>query len=279
MNDLVSIVIPFHNGEEFFEEAIASVRSQTHGRWEVLLVDDGSTDSSSDRAMALARQWPEAFTYLEHPGHAKRGAAASRNAGMRASRGEFIAFLDIDDIWLPPKLEKQLAVLSANPDVDLVYGPLHFWYGWTGRSADIDQDFTASVFAPSDTLIEPPLALLRQIETSNGLPGTCSFLMRRAVFEGGIAHEEEFGMYEDEIFFSKIALRHRMYFMRESLDRYRQHGNSVCARAILSGEYVPGKPNPARRKYLEWLSRYVAADSHESVLRNAIDKQLSAYLT
>jgi hypothetical protein len=196
---------------------------------------------------------------------------------MRASRGEFIAFLDVDDIWLPLKLEKQLAILSANPDVDLVYGPLHFWYGWTGRSADIDQDFMASVYSATETLIEPPLALLRQIETSNGLPGTCSFLMRRSVIDGGITHEEDFGMYEDEIFFSQIALSRRMYFMPECLDRYRQHSGSVCARAALTGEYVPGKPNPARLKYLQWLNRHVAGDRNEANLREAIDKQLSAY--
>ena len=278
MDDLVSVVIPFLNGERFFDEAIESVMQQTYPNWEVLLVDDGSTDASTAKALRLAETDPARFRYFAHPDHRNRGVAASRNLAMRNARGQFITFLDIDDVWFPTKLEKQADILKRHPEVVMVHGPLYFWYGWTGRAEDKAEEFMSAVYARADVVIEPPAALERQVRTSDGLPGTCSFLMRRRVIDDGIWHDEEFRMYEDEIFFSKIALRYPMYFMRECLDRYRQHSGSASAHAIRDGTYVMGKPNPSRQRYLLWLKQYLGqSGTGNPHLVSLIEDELAVY--
>src|SRR5438128_2284668 len=110
MNDdpLVSTVMIFLNAERFMQEALDSVFAQTWERWELLLVDDGSTDDSREIAKRSAAEHPAKVRYLEHPGHENRGMSASRNLGIRHARGAFVAFLDADDVWLPAKLAEQI---------------------------------------------------------------------------------------------------------------------------------------------------------------------------
>src|SRR5688572_9625007 len=96
---LVSAITIVLNGEKYIEVAIASVRAQTYDRWELLLVDDGSTDSSTQISKEYTKRYPEKIRYLEHDGHANRGMSASRNLGVAHARGQFVAFLDSDDVW------------------------------------------------------------------------------------------------------------------------------------------------------------------------------------
>ena len=112
---LVSVIIIFLNAERFLEEAIESVLSQTFANWELLLVDDGSTDGSTEIARSYSENESGKVGYLEHDRHENRGMSASRNLGIRYSKGKHIAFLDSDDVWLPHKLERQVAVLQCPP--------------------------------------------------------------------------------------------------------------------------------------------------------------------
>src|SRR5919107_1887161 len=105
---LVSTVVAFLNGERFIEEAIESVLAQTYDNWELLLVDDGSTDGSTRIALQCAEQYPAKVRYLEHLGHQNCGMSASRNLGVSRAKGQYIAFLDADDVWLPHKLQQQV---------------------------------------------------------------------------------------------------------------------------------------------------------------------------
>src|SRR6266542_3309857 len=98
---LVSVVVPFWNASAFLEEAIASVFAQTFQSWELLLIDDGSSDGSTEIAKRYAERFPGRVRYFEHERHANRGVAASRNLGVRHAKGPYIAFLDADDVWLP----------------------------------------------------------------------------------------------------------------------------------------------------------------------------------
>src|SRR5918997_3094056 len=137
---LVSSVMIFLNAEKFIEEAIESVFAQTHDNWELLLVDDGSSDDSSQIALRYAERHPEKVRYLEHPGHRNRGMSASRNLGIRHAKGEYIALLDSDDVWLPHKLQQQVAILDAAPEAGMVYGLSQYWHSWTGKPQDIQRD-------------------------------------------------------------------------------------------------------------------------------------------
>src|SRR5512133_2948096 len=89
---LVSIVMPFFNAERFMDEAVASVFSQTHHRWELLLINDGSTDASPEIARRYAAEHPSKVQYLEHPGHEHHGTATTRNLGLAHAKGAYFAF-------------------------------------------------------------------------------------------------------------------------------------------------------------------------------------------
>lgn len=120
---LVSVVIPVYNAERYLEEAISSVLAQSNVRTEIILVDDGSTDGSA--AVAL-RHCPPAKYFAQSNG----GPAAALNTGASHATGDYLAFLSADDIWLPQKLEWQLAALSDDPECEMVFGHMqHFYSG------------------------------------------------------------------------------------------------------------------------------------------------------
>lgn len=107
---LVSVIIPTYNRPEFTQVAIASVLGQTFQDWEVIVVDDGSEPEN--------RQQDSRIKYHSRP---HRGVSAARNFGVSVSSGEYIAFLDSDDLWLLKKLEKQLTFLKKNPEYKICY--------------------------------------------------------------------------------------------------------------------------------------------------------------
>ena len=108
----VSIVTPFLDAGPFLDAAIESVLEQTLEAWELLLVDDGSTDESTATARRWAALLPDKVKYLSHPDRQNRGASASRNLGIHHAVGEYLAFLDADDVYLPHKLTEQVAILD-----------------------------------------------------------------------------------------------------------------------------------------------------------------------
>ena len=113
-NPLVSVIVPVYNGEEYLGEAIESIISQTYNPLEIIIVDDGSTDSSRD----IILSFPQIkYIYQENAGH-----AAARNRGIKASEGEYIAFLDADDFWVPEKISRQVSEFKADPKLNIVTG-------------------------------------------------------------------------------------------------------------------------------------------------------------
>ena len=113
MEPIVSVIIPTYNRYNFIKEALNSVFSQTYKKLEVIVVDDGSTDETEK----ITGEFPE-IIYLSHKKN--MGVAAARNTGIKASSGEFITFLDSDDLWLPEKIEKQVDFFKKNPDYPVV---------------------------------------------------------------------------------------------------------------------------------------------------------------
>jgi len=115
-NPLVSVVIPVFNGAPFVPKAVDSVRNQTVGDVEIVAVDDGSTDGSQDVLSALEKT--HAIRWFQE---AHGGPARSRNQGIAAARGQYVALLDCDDVWLPDKLERQLDVMRRHSHIGLVH--------------------------------------------------------------------------------------------------------------------------------------------------------------
>ena len=106
---LVSIVVPVYNAEKFLKDTIKTVTNQTYENWELLLVDDCSTDKSVKIIMEYQQKDKRIKLFLNSK---NSGAAISRNKGIEESRGRYIAFLDADDLWEPKKLEKQVAFMQ-----------------------------------------------------------------------------------------------------------------------------------------------------------------------
>jgi glycosyltransferase involved in cell wall biosynthesis len=114
MPDLVSVIIPAYNAAAYLAQAVASARNQDYAPLEIIVVDDGSTDTTPQVAQSL----PD-IHYLHQ---ANAGPAAARNAGIQTAHGEILAFLDADDRWAQGKLTAQLQVLRDHPDIHLVAG-------------------------------------------------------------------------------------------------------------------------------------------------------------
>lgn len=108
---LVSIIMPSYNAQSFITEAIQSVQSQTYQGWELLITDDCSTDSTCEIVESIAAQ-DSRITLLRLQKNS--GAAVARNNSLSKAKGRYIAFLDSDDLWLPNKLERQLAFMQEN---------------------------------------------------------------------------------------------------------------------------------------------------------------------
>ena len=106
---MISIITPLFNTEIFIQSTIESVLSQTYQKWEMIIIDDGSTDGSVDIVRPFAKK-DERINLICLPGN--NGSAHARNEGIKNARGRYIAFLDSDDIWLPKKLEKQLRFMD-----------------------------------------------------------------------------------------------------------------------------------------------------------------------
>ncbi len=110
-NPLVSVILPVHNGARYVAEAIQSVLDQEYQPLECIVVDDGSTDASAD----IVARYP-----VQYIRQVQRGPGAARNAGVQASRGALLAFLDQDDQWAPDKLSAQVDALRSNPGTGYV---------------------------------------------------------------------------------------------------------------------------------------------------------------
>jgi glycosyltransferase involved in cell wall biosynthesis len=254
----VSVITIFLNTEKYIEAAIASILAQTYDDWELLLVDDGSSDRSTEIAQRYAHQYPGKIRYLQHEGHQNRGMSASRNLGVRHAQGELIAFLDSDDCWLPQKLERQAAILHAQPETAMVCGPNQLWYSWTGHPDDQGRDYIHSLGSgvEPNRLYSPPALAALIWRNQARTPGTCSVLLRRQVFEALGGFEESFrGMYEDRVFFNKVYLHFPVYVLAECFDLYRAHSESCCA--VANQTYHPFKPEPAYLKFLDWMADYL----------------------
>jgi hypothetical protein len=150
----VSVVIPTFNSARYLREAIRSVLEQTHRVLELIVVDDGSTDTS----VATASRFGAPVRVLRR---AHAGIGASRNVGIAEAQGEFVALLDADDVWEPSKLARQLALFEAEPDLDIVFGGVEQFV-----SPELQDMKLHERQGPSPTGRASPIASVRSGKTS-----------------------------------------------------------------------------------------------------------------
>ncbi len=142
---LISCIVPVFNGERYLKEALDSIRAQTYRPLEIIVADDGSTDGTA----AIVAGYGEEVRYLWQT---NAGPAAARNLGLRAVQGEFVAFLDADDLWHPEKLARQMARFEARAELDMCFTHArNFWVPELSEEAARYKDHRRSQAVPGYT--------------------------------------------------------------------------------------------------------------------------------
>ena len=204
---LVTVVIPLYNGERFIAETIRSVLAQTMRDLEVVVVDDGSTD----RGAEIVRSFGEPVRYLFQE---NAGVAAARNAGIAAARGEYIAFLDADDVWVPEKLERQLAELRRDPRLGAVGCGL----------AVVDENLRLIREQIPSTAEYEHLVLMRD---DAGLTSGSRILVRADLLRELGGFDTKMSTSADWDLALRVLARAPVSVVREPLVLYRQHGGNM----------------------------------------------------
>lgn len=230
------------NADLYLSEAIESILQQKTSRtWELLFVDDGSTDGSLEIALEYARQFPASIHVLRHPGGVNRGISASRNLAMRHARGALLAFLDSDDVWLSHHLESQAELLDNLPAIAMVYAGAERWVHFaepfneaSSRKATWGSNYLPPLVPEGQFTGLLPCGELLQwfCADESFVPCICTVLVRTDVARavGGFC-DAFHGLYDDQAFHAKIVLKHDVYANDLCVARYRQHAESCCGRS------------------------------------------------
>jgi glycosyltransferase involved in cell wall biosynthesis len=277
---LVSCIIIFLDEERYLREAVESVIAQSYPHWELLLVDDGSSDGSAEIAERYARESGGRIRHLTHPGRENRGMSASRNLGISQARGEFVAFLDGDDAWLADKLERQVALFAEHAEAQMVCGATTYWHEWQQGGADrlvrtgdiLSGEGAGASLLQQDRLYRPPELMIQLYPLGRGVtPSMSGVIVRRSLFDTIGGFEERFrGLFEDQVFRAKVFLTAPVYVSGGFFDRYRQHDES-CWQSTRSSPAA----RDARRQYLTWLAQYLdRIDCRDSAVRSGLRRHL-----
>jgi len=211
----VSVVVPTYDSARFLGKAIQSVLDQTFQDWELIVVDDGSTDNTRD-VMAAFQDPRIRYVHQEN-----RGAPAALNAGIRLARGAYVAFLGADDRWLAEKLALQVAQLDSLPlNVGLVYCDLHL--------LDLEDDTILGRFLDGR---EPPRGrvLSQLVRTEGSFLHPCASLIRREVFDRVGVFDESLKTHEDWDLWVRIAAAYEVEALDHPLAVYGRRPSQLTA--------------------------------------------------
>ncbi|AFZ00461.1 glycosyltransferase family 2 protein [Calothrix sp. PCC 6303] len=204
----VSVIIPAHNAIKYLPKSLETVFEQTFKDWEVLIINDGSTDGIEKWASEIT----DTRVTLIVQSH--QGVSIARNHGISLSQGEYIAFLDADDLWEPTKLEKQVKYLDNHLHVGLVYT-------WT---AFVDESAKATGRVSSSNA-EGKIWL--QLLENELIPCTSTVMIRRDCFDDVGMFESTLTHAEDLELWVRISKKYPVAVIKEVLTQYRQHGNNT----------------------------------------------------
>ena len=217
MNPEISVVIPAYNAAQYLKDSISSVIDQTFSNWELIVIDDGSTDNTSnivkgfqaDQRIRLIRQ-------------ENKGVSAARNTGIKAATGKYIAFLDADDFFLPQNLQKKFDILSSNPDIDFIYSDMI-------HCDNSLKDLSVEKGTEADNLLNK--VLLWETETIPCLPS--NLVIRTSDIQGKIAFDEYLSNCADRFMKMSIAQSLKGKYIPQALFKYRHSPGSMSTKVWL----------------------------------------------
>ena len=225
----VSVVIPAYNQAQFLTDALQSVLAQTYGNYEIIVVDDGSTDNTS----TVAKQFGDNIRYIYQE---NRGLAGARNTGIRHAKGQYIALLDSDDMWLPSFLERMMKLAQQNPDGAV------FFCGARYMDADGNN-------LPQSVHMKLNLAhsMYETLAQANFLIPSTIVMQKSVVVEAGL-FDQSLRSCEDWDLWLRLAPEHNFVGIADNLVRYRVHGSSLstdpsgmqgAAKAVIEKHFGP----------------------------------------
>ena len=219
--NLVSIVLPYYNGKQFIKEAIDSIMSQTYTHFELLLVDDGSPDKNqSDYVKNLMDSYGDKrlkYYYKENG-----GLSDARNFCIDNAKGEFIAFIDQDDLWVPDKLEKQVDVFIQKSDVNFICTDGEI-FGEINRSIDRQKELKLI-----NGFVQQ--SYLRMIKGNFAIASSVIF-RKKLISEIGYSNRA-FIIAPDYEYFIRFSRKYDFYFIPEPLIKYRMHEQNTIKNII-----------------------------------------------
>ncbi len=211
-NPRVSVIVPTYNRAHMIVECLDSVLNQTYRDFEVIVVDDGSTDDTEK----VIKPYLDRIQYIKQE---NQGNAAARNIGIRKAKGEIIAFDDSDDLWLPDKLERQVRYLDEHHDVDMVCGNGIF-FG--------DQKIEGKKVIPDKRAVplERDGVTLRAIFMKSSIR-TPTIVARRQVIEATGGFDPDFKVCVDLDFAFRVLMKFKVAFINQPLFKLRRHTGHI----------------------------------------------------
>jgi glycosyltransferase involved in cell wall biosynthesis len=206
----VSVVTPTYNRALFLPDAVSSVLAQTYADLELLIVDDGSEDDTANVLEPYLEDGRVRYFYQQN-----QGQSHARNLALEQAKGDFIAFLDSDDIWAPDKLEKQLAVLQANPDVDIVHGD----------EAVINEQ---GVVISADNMKRHSGQITRYLLADNSVSITTALVRRRCFDEMG-GFDTSVGVADDYELWLRFSARFSYHYVPGIVASYRVMADQISS--------------------------------------------------
>ncbi len=283
MSELVSVIIPTYNREKFLSYALESVKNQTYKNWELIIVDDGSTDNTEEicRSFAKTVEQPVKYIYQEN-----QGVAGARNTGLKSAKGEFIAFLDSDDRWYPWHLKKCLNILTLKPDIDFIFA--------AGRKINF---FTKKILIRHNFFAENkphPILSLPAEKVKNfayfisnkinkdilavGLPSGLQCMIFRKKSVEGLIFPQELKIAEDRYFIYRLILQKKRigYLLSVNVLRF-VHDNHLSGEKIETwkkAEFIASNLIRCYKSLLQFADR-----DERKILRNKIAEFYINYLS
>lgn len=208
----VSVIIPAYNSELYIREAIESALAQTYKDLEIIVIDDDSTDKTGQ----IAKSFGSGLTYIRH--NHNRGPSAARNTGIKHVNGEYIAFLDSDDIWLPNKIQEQIKLLENNKDIALVYSD-----GYRVNLSGLEMGLLFNIVKPYRGFVFEELILDNFIPTS-------SVIVRKDILNEVGTFNDRFLISQDFDLYLRIAESYEIDFVDAPLFKYRIYPDSASSK-------------------------------------------------
>lgn len=255
MNPLISVIIPTYNCSQYLENTLQSVLNQTCNDFEIIVIDDGSTDNTSDTIKPYA-------SHIQYHRQENKGAASARNQGIKLSSGKYVAFLDSDDLWEPEKLADQMNIIKNQPDFPIIHT----------NASIIDSEGSMIRKSANEKRQSCNGMIFEEFFLKNiSLILTSSVIIDRKCLENIDLFDENFPVLQDYDLFLRLAWRYPVFFIDRPLVKYRFRPHSLTrtniSKNILDSEKILEKTISEHRDYF---------DQHPALLRKK-RKMLTMY--